>query len=209
LAAKSLGISPSFDGNVSNGQRFGFAAGSFGSNTRDATDIPNFAPVAAIALFAGYYLRSSLMAALVPLSIMTITDWFIGGYDLRVMVTVYAMLTLPVFFRSMIRSRFGLAGESRLSAGFDVLGLFTCGLASSILFFVLTNFAVWVFFDYYDSSLAGLGRCYLRALPFFRFTLAGDAFFSLVLFGGYAIATRYMVVTRSRETLSPAMVIAK
>ena len=39
-------------------------------------DLPNFAPVAAMALFAGYYFRSRIVALCVPLLVMTISDWF-------------------------------------------------------------------------------------------------------------------------------------
>ena len=43
-------------------------------------ELPNFAPVAAMALFAGYFFRSALVAACVPLTVMAISDWFLGGY---------------------------------------------------------------------------------------------------------------------------------
>lgn len=40
--------------------------------------------------------------------------------------------------------------------------------------------------SWYEPTLAGLTKCYISALPFFRYTVVGDALFSVVLFGGHA-----------------------
>jgi hypothetical protein len=66
-------------------------------------------------------------------------------------------------------------------------GLVGSSLASSIFFFVTTNFAVWAVGSYYSHTWTGLVDCYLRAVPFFRYTLAGDLFFASVLFTTYAV----------------------
>ena len=63
-------------------------------------DIPNFAPVAAMALFAGYFFRSWLVALCVPLAVMAISDTVIGGHDWRRMAVVYGMLAAPVALRT-------------------------------------------------------------------------------------------------------------
>jgi len=151
-------------------------------------DIPNFAPVAAMALFAGYFFRSSLWALMVPLSVMALSDWFLGGYHLGVMVLVYGMLTLPVACRPWLRRAFAMR-PARTTA--PLLGLLCCGLASSVVFFLVTNLGVWYWFGGYERSAAGLVECYVAAVPFFRYTLAGDIFFSVVLFGGYALAVSW------------------
>jgi len=151
-------------------------------------DLPNFAPVAALALFSGYFFRSRVMALAVPLTIMLASDLVLGGYQPVLMATVYAMLALPVAARGILRRvfRFEQGRWSRNAAA--ACGLLACGLASSILFFVVTNFAAWSAMGIYDRSWSGLLHCYVQGLPFFRFTLAGDLGFALVLFAGYAIA---------------------
>jgi hypothetical protein len=156
-------------------------------------DLPNFAPVAAIALFAGYFFRSRMLALCVPLSVMAVSDWFLGGYHPMMMLIVYSMLALPVAFRGWLREAFDLRQKN---AGVPLVGLFSCGLLSSVLFFLFTNLGVWCWFGMYDRSLAGLWHCYIAAMPFFRYTLAGDAFFSVLLFGSYALA---LSLSRSRE----------
>jgi hypothetical protein len=150
--------------------------------------LPNFAPVAALALFAGYFFRSALVALCVPLTVMAISDWFLGGYHWGVMVLVYGMLMFPVLLRGWLRQTFVL-GHGRVSARLAPLaGLLSCALLSSILFFFVTNFGVWLGFTTYETSWSGLWQCYLAAIPFFRYTLAGDLFFAIVLFSSYALA---------------------
>jgi hypothetical protein len=63
-----------------------------------------------------------------------------------------------------------------------------CGLVPATLFFLTSNFAVWAFQSDYENSLAGLARCYLAAVPFYRWMLAGDVFYIAVLFGCWALA---------------------
>lgn len=148
--------------------------------------IPNFAPIAAVALFAGFYFRSRWVAAAVPLSAMLITDAFIGGYQPVLMITVYGLLALPVLLSGLVRRVFAL-GDSPVRSLLSVGGLVGCSLLASVLFFVATNFVTWYVTPWYPRTAAGLIECYVSALPFFRYTLAGDAFFALTLFGGYAL----------------------
>jgi hypothetical protein len=57
-------------------------------------------------------------------------------------------------------------------------------LPCSLLFFVLSNFAVWAFSGMYALDWQGLTACYVAALPFLQNTIAGDMFWTAVLFGG-------------------------
>ena len=148
--------------------------------------IPNFAPVAGLAMFAGFFFRSRLLALSVPLSVMAISDYWIGGYQLPLMITVYGMLAIPVAFRPLMRRYMNLQGKSVVNRIASLSGLFSCGIAASVSFFVVTNFVVWLTTGFYDRTLSDLLLCYAQALPFFRYTLAGDASFLAVLFGGYA-----------------------
>jgi hypothetical protein len=154
-------------------------------------DLPNFAPVAAAALFAGYFFRSGAMALCVPLTAMAVSDFFIGGYDWRMMAMVYGTLSLPVALRGPLRHHLAI-GNGRPAAWGPVAGLLSCSLAASLLFFFVTNFGCWLWMGAYEHSAAGLVHCYVQALPFFRYTLAGDTVFGFVLFGGYWLAARGM-----------------
>jgi hypothetical protein len=144
---------------------------------RMSAHTPNFTPVVAAALFAGFLFRSPA-AILLPLSAMLISDLLIGFYDWRIMLIVYASLAVPAFL--------GLWLHDRMTAP-RILG---STISSSVVFFVATNFAVWAFSGMYEISLAGLTACYTAALPFFRYSLAGDFAWSAALLGGYLLAAK-------------------
>lgn len=144
---------------------------------RLACQTPNVAPVAAAALFAGYYFRSPLAAFAVPLLGTGLSDLWLGAYDPATMAVVYACYAIPV-----VLGRLALRRVTPLRLGGTTLG-------ASGSFFVLTNLAVWAFSGMYPLSAAGLGACYVAALPFFKYTLIGDALFTGVIFGTHAAVT--------------------
>ena len=140
---------------------------------------PNFTPAAAVALFAGFFFGRRVVALIVVLAAMALSDLIIGTYDYRIMAAVYAAFMFPVLLRSLLRRRLN--------------PLTCCGsaVACSVVFFISTNLAVWIFGGMYPSTLAGLGKCFAAALPFFRYTLCGDLFWTATLFGSYAFALRF------------------
>ena len=145
---------------------------------------PNFTPVAASALFASFLLGSGILAAAVPIVALAISDLVIGAYDWRIMVVVYSSLAVPVLFGRYVRGHLGAAR------------ILTSVLAASIIFFLTTNFAVWYYESLYTRDVRGMVQCYMSALPFFRNTVAGDLFWSSILFTSYAvvrIAGRWLV----------------
>jgi hypothetical protein len=73
-------------------------------------------------------------------------------------------------------------------------------IASSILFFLVTNFGTWLLSGMYPMSAAGLAACYVAAIPFFQNTVAGDLIYSAVLFGGFALLERWMPGIRERRS---------
>ena len=163
--------------------------------------IPNFAPVAAVALFAGYYFQSRWLALLAPVTVMAISDRFTGGYQPVLMATVYGFLALPALIGRPLRQKLDQAGPISSS-----LTLLTCSLASSLLFFVATNLATWLVTPWYPRTLAGLSQCFVSAVPFFRYTLMGDLFFATALFGTYALVRQLVDakahLARSSQTAS-------
>jgi hypothetical protein len=98
---------------------------------------------------------------------------------------VYLCLLATVAMGTLIRDR-----RSALNVG-------AMALASSIFFFVVTNFSVWAFGHAYPKTFPGLESCYVAAIPFFRNSLAGDMAFTAVLFGGFLLLETF--VTSIRE----------
>ncbi|MBC8351527.1 MAG: hypothetical protein H8E66_06040 [Planctomycetes bacterium] len=159
------------------------------------SDLPNFAPVAAIALFAGYFFRLRTVALFVPLAVMGISDFYIGSYDWHMMALVYGALMLPVFARGILRRWFSL--DNSATPLLASAGLLTSSLSASISFFVISNFGAWLWYGTYQQTVAGIIHCYVQAIPFFRYTLAGDLCFATVLFGGYALATKFAAARKT------------
>ncbi len=54
--------------------------------------------------------------------------------------------------------------------------------ASSVSFFLISNFAVWAAYDMYPKNFSGLLTSYTLALPFFRNAVEGDLLFTSVMF---------------------------
>ena len=70
-------------------------------------------------------------------------------------------------------------------------------MASSVLFFVVTNFGMWLSSGIYPRNLAGLQACYVAAIPFLQNTVAGDLFYAALLFGGFGLVERLATATAS------------
>ena len=113
-------------------------------------------------------------AFLVPLTAMFLGDLVLGLHAL--IPVIYGCFALIVCLGFWLRKQ--------RSAG----RIIVAALASSVLFFVITNFAFWASTSLYPKTVAGLAECYVAAIPFFRNALAGDPFFTTVLFGGLALA---------------------
>ncbi len=132
--------------------------------------LPNATPMTTITLAAGKYV-GRVATILIPLIAMVLSDAVIGFYNWKILISVYAS--------------FALIGLSGILAR-KYPGMFPTGLvliSSSLLFFLATNFSVWLFSPWYAKSIAGLFYCYELGLPFMRNMLLGDITYSLVLFG--------------------------
>lgn len=146
----------------------------------------NFTPVVAMSIFAGAYMQKN-WGIFIPLLAMLVSDYFIGFYDWQIMASVYVSIALAFFIGKWLKKHLKWYNVA-ISA-----------VASSVVFFLVTNFAVWAFFDWYPHTLAGLSSCFTLALPFFRNTLAGDIVYTAILFGAFDFATNY---AKSKKEIS-------
>lgn len=137
----------------------------------------NFAPIAAMALFGGVYLNRK-QALILPILAMIVSDLFLGFGSLPIRLSVYGSFILTVLI--------GFLVKNRKSPKNIIFG----SLSASVLFFLVTNFAVWAFSGMYPGTLFGLSESYFLAIPFFRNTILGDLFYTGVFFGGYELALR-------------------
>ena len=158
---------------------------------------PNFTPMAAIALFAGFIFIKRYMAVVAVISTMLLCDYFAFGslsaswFGSKSMFVVYLALLFPIVFKNFLQKKIG------------VLRIFGAALASSSVFFLATNFSVWAFSPMYEKTLEGLVLCYTMAIPFFQNTVAGDLIWSGVIFGTYFLLRNYsnLQIFKQKDTL--------
>jgi hypothetical protein len=143
---------------------------------------PNFSPIAAMALFGGAAFADKRAAFLTPLAGLFLSDLVLGFYTIT--PVVYGSFALIVCLGLWVRRR---RSAGRI-AGAAVVG--------ALLFFVITNFAVWAMGHLYPQTPAGLVACYVAAIPFFQNTLLSNLFYSALLFGGLALAENRFVTLR-------------
>ena len=115
---------------------------------------------------------------------MLVSDLFIGFYEN--IIFVYASLLLITFI------------FHKISYKINLKNLFIYGFAGSSIFFIISNFGVWVLgslgaYDIaYEKSLSGLIQCYILAIPFFGNTFLSTLIFSYpVIFIYKSLATRF------------------
>jgi len=117
-------------------------------------------------------LRFPALAIVVPLAAVALSNLALPLDDWRVSLVVYGAVALPAILGILARPWRG------------PLPVIAATVANSLVFFVVTNFAVWAFNGLYPRTLAGLTQCYTAALPFLDRTVLGDLFWVTALFGG-------------------------
>lgn len=139
---------------------------------------PNVAPITALALFGGVYLDRK-HTFVVPLAAMLVSDYFIGFHS--GMLWVYGSFVAIGFVGLWLREHQGY------------MATFVASVVGSVLFFIVTNFAVWMSSNVmYPPTPAGLIECYVAGIPFFRNTLLGDLFYVGSLFGISELAKKLL-----------------
>jgi hypothetical protein len=151
---------------------------------------PNFTPIGAMALFSGAYLGRRGLAFVAPLAALLLSDLVLGFY--HGMATVYFSVVLIVLIGLQLSSR----------GSFWRVG--AAALASSVLFYVVTNFGMWLFSGIYPRTLGGLEACYIAAIPFFQNTVSGDLVYTALLFGGFALLLDAVPRLRDAQAPTPA-----
>ena len=155
-------------------------------------------PLAAVALAAGVFFPSTIVAASVPVAALAIGNLVLAGYgSLMMAIVVYAALAWPV-----VLGRAGLLGG--VGRGTRWLNVVGGALASSLVFYFATNIAHWLLTDMYPRTASGLAACLVAALPFHRWMPVGDVVWSLAVFAllagvvvtGDALATRRLTPAR-------------
>ncbi|MFN0195250.1 MAG: DUF6580 family putative transport protein [Planctomycetaceae bacterium] len=180
----------------------------------------NFASIGALSIFCGLYIKQRSLALAIPLAAMVISDIGLGLVHDKldfyttdpVRPIVYASYVLSICLGFSVRRYWQQTSTPQAEGGslhetpskvqwqryIPVAG---ATLAGSLLFFVTTNFGVWLLEDMYPQTWEGLVSCYVGAIPFYRTTFASDLVFTLILVGGYELLFKARVPVTSASQL--------
>lgn len=144
----------------------------------------NFTPIGAIALFGAAYFGSKKWAFIVPIFALWISDLILNNYIYSAYYDGFTLFTSGFLY---IYGGFALI----VVLGFFLFDKVTIprvlggAIGGSIIFFIVSNFGVWISSPMYPLTLEGLILCYTAAIPFFHNTLGGTLIYSAALFGAY------------------------
>lgn len=172
----------------------------------------NIACIGALSIFCGLYIRQRRLALAIPLAAMAVSDVALGiaHGNLAFYTTdptrpfVYLSYALMISLGISVR-RYWQRTAAQADAGRQTawqwqryIPVAGATLAGSLAFFFITNFAYWLYFE--PHTWEGLMTCYVKAIPFYRTTLASDMVFTLMFVGGYELyfKARVPVTTAAR-----------
>lgn len=144
----------------------------------------NFTPVGAIALFGAAYFKDKKWALIVPLAALWISDILLNNIMYSSFYDGFAWFTSGFLY---IYGSFALI----VVLGYYLLKKITVGrvlggaVGAALLFFIVSNFGVWLTSPMYPLTIEGLIACYTAAIPFFHYTLAGNIVYCGALFGAF------------------------
>lgn len=173
--------------------------------TRLMPALPNFSPIIAIAIMSGLYFKDRILKFLVPLSALLISDvlvnnvlyadhfeqftvFYSGFYWTYGCIALFILLTdkalMQKFHDSSLVQKSSIVGGSALLA--------------SVIFFLVSNFGVWVSGSLYPMTWSGLVSAYAFAIPFFHMNLLGNLVFAGILFGAFEFIKLSMGLTSAK-----------
>ena len=126
----------------------------------------NFTPVLAMGIFSGFYFKNFILSSFIVVFSMFVGDLFLGFHS--TMFFTYTSLIIAVVLGLLIKK-------------FKFTEILFYGLASSVCFFLVTNFGAWLTLEMYEKSLAGLLQSYILAIPFFHNTLISTFLYLILL----------------------------
>ncbi len=129
---------------------------------------PNFTPIITIAIMSGYLFKDNYFSIFILIVSMLIGDFFIGFYDNMLFIYLPLVLITVIF--------------SKIKKIVNYRNLFLYGFIGSLIFFIISNFGVWLSGNLYVRNLDGLIECYFMALPFFKNTIFSTFLFSYIIY---------------------------
>ena len=142
----------------------------------------NFTPIIALAIMSSYFFRNINFSYAIMLFSMLLADFFIGFYSHMLFVYLSLFLIVLIFFK--------------ISKKMNYKNLFIFSFFGSAIFFLISNFGVWLVGNLYERNINGLIECYFMAIPFFKNSIISTLIFSYSSLIIYKSSNKFFV-TRS------------
>ncbi len=123
---------------------------------------PNFNSSIVLAFYLPCLLGNRYL--IIPVAAFAISDLSLGLHDFLIFTwgSLFIISLLARYFDNIFSRSFGI-------------------LSSCLIFYVISNFGVWILSGYYDLNLKGFLECYYMALPFLKNTLLGNIIFAILI----------------------------
>ena len=144
--------------------------------SRMITDIPNFTATIALVIFTGYLIQNRLLGILVILTSQVASDLYLGIYSS--MIFVYAAYISIALLSPIIMNKM------------NTKSVVLSSIISPSIFFIISNFGVWLTGSMYTFNLSGLITCYIAGIPFFDESLISTILFALTIFSIMKLVTK-------------------
>ena len=126
----------------------------------------NFTPILAVGIFSGFYFKNFILSLFIVVFSMFLGDLYLRFHS--TMFFTYISLAVAVVIGLFIKH-------------FKFTEILFSGLASSVCFFIITNFGAWLTLEMYEKNFSGLLQSYVLAIPFFHNTLISTFLYLIVL----------------------------
>lgn len=159
----------------------------------------NFSPLAAIGLFGAAHFEKKWLAVLIPLMATWLSDVFINNIIYAQYFDGFTLFYGGFGWQYSAYILIAIFGVAIYSKKVNILNVIGGALGASLIFFLLSNFGVFISNPVYTKDITGLIACYTAALPFAQGTLMGNVVYSSVLFGAYYILQQNVTFFKLRH----------
>ncbi len=158
--------------------------------------MPNFSPLGAIGLFGAAHFSKKWQAFLIPIAATWLSDLFINNVIYGQYYPEFTWFYQGFYWQYGSYILITLTGFAIFKNKVNIAKVLTGALASTAIFFLISNFGCWIGSTTYPQNFGGLMTCYAAGIPFLKGTLLGNLFYSGVLFGAFALAQYKFPVLR-------------
>ena len=163
--------------------------------------LPNFSPLGAIGLFGAAHFSKKWQALFLPIAATWLSDLFINNVVYAQYYPKFTWFYEGFYWQYGSYLLIALAGFlifKKVKTSTVLMG----ALASTTIFYIVSNFGCWIGSTVYAQNFNGLMTCYAAGVPFIKGTLLGDLFYSGVLFGSFALMQQKFPVLKLTTKLA-------